>query len=72
MYVQVIEINLNLFLKVIKADIREREGEFECGPISKIEFDKNEMCLEVPGDVIHGWKMIKLNHCLVCLLIFSL
>ena len=70
MYVQV--IYLNLFLKVIRADIRERVGEFECGSISKIEFDESEMCLEVPEDVIHGWKMKELNHCQVCLSIISL
>ena len=56
-----IEIYLNLFLKVIRADIRERVGEFESGSISKIEFDENEMCLEVPEDVIHGWKMKELK-----------
>lgn len=58
--------NLNLFLKIIKAKIKEEVGSFECGSFSKIGFDENTMHLEIPEDDTGNWKMNGLNQLKVC------
>ena len=53
-------------LQDIEAKLRERDVEFKHGPSSKVEFEENEIRLDIPTCVTcDGWNMKCLNKPLV-------
>ena len=56
-------------LQDIEAKLRERDDKFEYGPSSKVEFEENEIRLDIPTSVLcGGWSMKCHNKPLVCLI----
>ena len=58
-----------IFLKVIEDELRMRDSNFEHGPSSKFQFEKDEIHLKISEDKRDGWSMIRLNPLLVCVVL---
>ena len=53
-------------LQDIEAKLRERDDKFEYGTSSKVEFEENEIRLDIPTNILcDGWSMKCHNNLLV-------
>jgi hypothetical protein len=56
--------DLDTLAEAIEAKLRKRDSKLECGPSSKVEFEENEISLNIPTRTC-GWTMTRLNKPLV-------
>jgi hypothetical protein len=57
--------DLDTLAKAIEEKLRNRVSTFEYGPSSIVEFERNEISLDIPTSTCDGWSMKRLNTLLV-------
>jgi hypothetical protein len=57
--------DLDTLAEAIEAKLRKRDSKLEYGPSSKVEFEENEISLDIPTSTCDGWTMKRLNKLLV-------
>ena len=48
-------------LSNIEADLKNRDSQYEHGPITQVELEDDKITLEIPDEPVCGWKMDELN-----------